>query len=83
LLGLCQRRHLDRLDEFARRTVLPAIGEEEILSAMRRRASPLRRINSAPSAMRAGGVSPIGEPLAMLPPTVPMLRTCQPAMRRQ
>jgi methylmalonyl-CoA mutase cobalamin-binding subunit len=31
----------------------------------------------------AGGVSPIGEPLATLPPMVPMARTCQPPMRRQ
>ena len=26
-------------------------------------------------------MSPIGEPLAMLPPIVPMLRTCSPPMR--
>jgi len=37
----------------------------------------------APSAISAGGVSPMGEPLAILPPMVPMLRTCHPAMRLQ
>jgi hypothetical protein len=41
----------------------------------------LRNVSVAPSAISGGGVSPIGEPLAMLPPMVPMLRTCSPPMR--
>ena len=48
-----------------------------------RRALPLRSVTVAPMAISAGGVSPIGEPLAMLPPTVPIARTCQPPIRRQ
>ena len=42
---------------------------------MVRRSPPLRSVSSAPSAIRAGGMSPIGEPLAILPPIVPALRT--------
>ena len=50
-------------------------------SGIVRRFLPLRSVSVAPSAIRGGGVSPIGEPLAMLPPIVPMLRTCSPPMR--
>ena len=48
-----------------------------------RRAAPFRSVTVAPMAISAGGVSPIGEPLAMFPPTVPIARTCQPPIRRQ
>ncbi|MCY1556077.1 hypothetical protein D9M68_927930 [compost metagenome] len=41
----------------------------------------MRRTSVAPSAMKGGGVSPMGEPLAILPPIVPILRICSPAMR--
>ena len=40
-------------------------------SGTARRLSPWRRLTVAPSAISGGGVSPIGEPLATLPPTVP------------
>ena len=39
------------------------------------------RLTLLPSAISGGGVSPMGEPLAILPPMVPMLRTCSPPMR--
>ena len=35
----------------------------------------------APSAIKSGMLSPIGEPLATLPPSVPDWRTGQPAKR--
>ena len=43
---------------------------------------PRRSVSSAPSAINAGGMSPIGEPLAILPPIVPALRTWTPPIRR-
>jgi len=36
----------------------------------------MHEFESAPSAMSSGGLSPMGEPLAMLPPMVPDARTC-------
>ena len=78
-----QLRHDDRLDELARLPVLLAVVEEEVFQ---RDLAPARRRDAAPavapSAIRAGGRSPIGEPLAMLPPIVPALRTCSPPKRR-
>ena len=54
-------RDLDRLDEFAGLAVLLAVVEEELLE---RRScglcSPCRRCSVAPSAISAGGLSPIG-----------------------
>ena len=70
-----EARHADALDELARRAVLLAVGEEEILERdVRAARGPRRSVSAAPSAISAGGRSPIGEPLAMLPPTVPALR---------
>ena len=45
-------------------------------------AAPFRRTTRAPSAISAGGPSPMGEPLAILPPMVAALRTCTEAKRR-
>jgi hypothetical protein len=42
----------------------------------------LLQFKFAPSAIRAGGLSPMGEPLAILPPTVAAFLTCQPPKRR-
>jgi hypothetical protein len=64
------------LDEFARGAVLLAVVEEEVLQRQVRVLSPLRRCSVAPSAISGGGLSPMGEPLAMLPPTVAAFRTC-------
>ena len=44
--------------------------------------STLRSSSVASSAISAGARSPIGEPLAMLPPTVPEARTCTEPKRR-
>ena len=64
--------------------VLLAVGDEEGLERQRPpRRRPCAASPSRPSAISGGGVSPIGEPLAMLPPTVPIARTCQPPIRRQ
>ena len=52
-------------------------------SGIVRRAAPFLSVTVAPMAISAGGVSPIGEPLAIFPPTVPIVRTCQPPIRRQ
>ena len=51
-------------------------------AACRAVAAPVRSTSVAPSAIRAGGMSPIGEPLAMLPTIVPLLRTCAAPRRR-
>ena len=64
------------------RAVLLAIGDEEILERQGARRRSSRSSSSAPSAINAGGMSPIGEPLAMLPPTVPEARTCFEPRRR-
>jgi hypothetical protein len=47
-----------------------------------RRSFHWRSTRVAPAAIRAGGMSPIGEPLAMLPPIVPLLRTWVEPSRR-
>ena len=52
-------------------------------SGIDRVAWPRRRCSVVPSAIRAGIVSPIGEPLAMLPPSVPTARTCLAPRRRK
>src|SRR5208282_4720983 len=44
--------------------------------------APLRKTTLPPSAISAGARSPIGEPLAILPPTVPLARTCFEPKRR-
>ena len=63
--------------KFAGAAVLFAIVDEEIFqagsTAGHRRC---RRCRVAPSAISAGGPSPMGEPLAILPPMVAALRTC-------
>ena len=41
----------------------------------------LRRTSFVPMAINAGGLSPIGEPLAMFPPKVAEFRTCVDAYR--
>ncbi len=52
-------------------------------SSGRVRVPPAERSSTvASSTMRAGGVSPMGEPLAMLPQTVPAVRTCLEPRRR-
>ena len=51
-------------------------------SGISRRSTPRRSVSRASSAISAGGRSPIGEPLAMLPPTVPALRIWMEAKRR-
>ena len=43
--------------------------------AMRRAPAAEVSTSSAPSAINAGGVSPMGDPFAMLPPIVPAART--------
>src|SRR6185369_7014601 len=49
----------------------------------RRSANPFLNSMVAPRAINTGGMSPIGEPLAILPPIVPMARTCfEPSRRR-
>ncbi len=45
------------------------------------RLAALRSTTSAPSAISAGIESPIGEPLAILPPSVPALRIGSEAKR--
>ena len=68
-------RYAHGAHELAGLAVLLAVGDEEIFE---RQGAGLRRAlqrQRAPSAISAGGVSPIGEPLAMLPPIVPTVRT--------
>ncbi|MNY10817.1 hypothetical protein D3C86_1438150 [compost metagenome] len=48
---------------------------------MVRRVSPRWSTTSVPSAISAGIESPIGEPLAMFPPSVPALRIGSEAKR--
>ncbi len=69
--------HSDAADPLAGLPFLLAIGNEEILQRQSRLSGPFRRCSVAPSAISAGARSPIGEPLAMLPPTVPDARTCR------
>jgi hypothetical protein len=75
LRSLGRHRHMHGLDEFARLPVLLAVGDE-VFEIVRR--LPRRSVSRAPSAINGGGVSPIGEPLAILPPIVPY---CAPVRR--
>ena len=77
-------RHADRPDEFARRRA-PTGGSR---GRSPRAAACARRLRDAarprrPSAISAGIESPIGEPLATLPPSVPELRIGTEAKRSQ
>ena len=66
----------DALDELARAPVLLAVGDEEVLERQRAALVAAPQHERGAGAISAGGPSPIGEPLAMLPPMVPALRIC-------
>ena len=81
LMGGEQRR-LDRsTNSPGSRSCLP-YAMKKSSSGITRVLSPLRRTTLPPSAIRAGARSPIGDPLAMFPPTVPLARTCFEPKRR-
>ena len=70
-----QCRHQKPPHEFARLSILLAVVEKNFSSGSCRICSPRRSSTVAPNAISIGARSPIGEPLAMLPPTVPQART--------
>ena len=75
-------RQDEALDDLVRRQRGLAVAEEEILQRQLARAARRdERQPSSPSAISTGGMSPIGEPLAILPPIVPMVRTCREPSR--
>jgi hypothetical protein len=76
-----RQRHLDPGQHLVGgHDVLPVAGVERLQRHVAV-AAPAHQHDVAPSAISSGMESPIGEPLATLPPSVPALRTGRPANR--